>query len=600
MTVRRAEDRRWRGISRDGACRDARDRRLARRRCPPVAAQPASALATDPDFVRESLYVPVRDGTRLAVNVYRPATNGQPTAGRYPVVFAFTPYRARFFKDGTITDMIDSPLFGFRDLLKRGYVVATADIRGKGASFGARRGFLDQTEARDGYDLVEWLARKPWATGKVGLTGCSYLGGTTMLVAGALPPSLRAVFTGATDLDKYSFVRNGGITAQFNTRPDEPPAVDLASVPVDADADGTTLKAAVAEHARNTPMAKLWEGMPFRDDVSPLTGNRFWEEVGPYTHLPALKSSRLAWYFWDNWEDEPTEQIIKAAGNIRSKLFIGPGSHCVPPKEFSVPSEQNRFFDHYLKGIANGIDRDPLYSWWEERPNGTGALIRSATLPGTGIARKPFYLSTVASDRPAAFDTGSVSAVAGAPGKASFAVDYSVGKGEYFAFWPQPLDGKGVTYTSPALAADATVTGYPVAHLSVALDRKDAPLFVYLEDVAPDGTVRMISFGRLLASMRKLSPPPYDNLGLPWHSGRRADSVPVVPGQQFALDIAMSPRAYVFAAGHRMRVTLAGADPRQRNLEAIRVSPPPRFTVFSGGPGGSRIDIPFKTKPTFR
>ncbi len=598
MTERRADDRRWR---RNSAVALAALLTTSIAPSTVVAAKAqAPVAAADPDFVRESLYVPVRDGTRLAVNVYRPATNGQPRAGRFPVVFAFTPYRARYFKDGKVVDMIDQPLFGFRDLIRRGYVVATADIRGKGASFGARRGFLDQTEARDGYDLVEWLAHKDWATGKVGLTGCSYLGGTTMLVAGSLPPSLRAVFTGATDLDKYSFVRNGGITAQFNTRPDEPPEIDLASLPVDKDGDGAMLKAAVAEHARNTPMAKLWEGMPFRDDVSPLTGNRFWEEVGPYTHLAALKNPRLAWYFWDNWEDEPTEQMIKAADNIRSRLFVGPGSHCVPPKEFSVPSEQNRFFDHYLKGIDNGIDRDLPYSWWEERPGGTGALIRSASLPGTGIARQPFYLSTAVSDRPAAFDNGSVSVAPGKPGNARFAVDYDVGKGEYFAFWPAPLDGKGATWTSRPLAANVTVTGYPVAHLSVAIDRKDAPLFVYLEDVAPDGSVHMISFGRLLASMRKLSAAPYGNLGLPWHSGRRADSAPVVPGQRFSLDIAMSPRAYVFAAGHRLRVTLAGADPRQRNLDAIRVAPPPRFTIFSGGPAGSRIDIPFKTKPAFR
>ena len=52
--------------------------------------------------------------------------------------------------------------------------------------------------------------------------GCSYLGGTTVHVASTAPPALRAIFTGATDLDKYAFVRNGGITAQFNTRPDEP------------------------------------------------------------------------------------------------------------------------------------------------------------------------------------------------------------------------------------------------------------------------------------------------------------------------------------------------------------------------------------------
>jgi predicted acyl esterase len=189
-----------------------------------------ATVLDDPSVLRSSFYLPVRDGTRLAVNVYRPADGGTARNGRFPVVFAFTPYRARYRKDGAIVDLIDSTTFGLRSLVHAGYVVATADVRGKGASFGARRGFLDQTEAHDGYDIVQWLATRPYSTGKVGITGCSYLGGSAMLVAGALPPALKAVFAAATDIDKYAFVRNGGITAQFNTRPDETLDVDLASV----------------------------------------------------------------------------------------------------------------------------------------------------------------------------------------------------------------------------------------------------------------------------------------------------------------------------------------------------------------------------------
>ena len=571
-----------------------------------IALLSASATAgpehADPQVVRSSIYVSVRDGTKLAVNIYRPAEGGVARDGQFPIVFAFTPYRARYFKDGQLIDMVDQPVFGLRDLVHAGYVVATADVRGKGASFGARRGFLDQTEAHDGYDLIQWLAAKPWSSGKVGIVGCSYLGGSAMLVAGSLPPALRAVFAGATDIDKYSFVRQGGITAQFNTRPDEPPEVDLASVPVDEDAGGAMLKAAVAQHAGNTPMAKLWETMPYRDSVSPLTHNRFWEEVGPYTHLAALRSKQLAWYVWGNWEDEPTEQIILAAANLDTKLIIGPGSHCVPPpaNAFSITSEEQRFFDHYLKGTDNGIEREPRYAWYHEDANGTGRMIRSATLPGVGIARTSFYLSPRPNDAPAAFDKGSLTSTAPAAARTPFTVDYNVGNGEYFAFWPPSPDGRGLTYTSAPLAAEAKITGYPVAHINAALDRKDADLFVYLEDVAPDGKVHMVGFSRLAASHRKLATAPYNRLGLPYHSGRQADVAPMVPGKPADFVMAMSPRAYSFAAGHRLRVTLAGADPRQRNLAQIRQNPPPVFTITQGGAAASRIDIPFTTKPTFR
>ena len=140
-------------------------------------------------FVRSSLYVSVRDGTQLAMNIYRPAVNGVATDTPMPVIFMFTPYRARYRNPaGNIVQLSQARSMGLMRLLDAGYVIAEADIRGKGASFGARRGFQDRTEARDGYDLVEWLASRPFSNGIVGMAGCSYLGGSTMHVAPPLRP----------------------------------------------------------------------------------------------------------------------------------------------------------------------------------------------------------------------------------------------------------------------------------------------------------------------------------------------------------------------------------------------------------------------------
>lgn len=551
---------------------------------------PATAQQEAGRVSRSSIYVPVRDGTRLAINVYRPAVDGKPTASKLPTIFAFTPYRARYLDNGKLVETFDQEIFGFHALVAAGYAVAIADIRGKGASFGARRGFLDQTEAQDGRDLIEWIAAQRWSNGKVGMTGCSYLGGTTMLVAGASPPALRAVFAAATDIDKYSFVRNGGITAQFNTRPDEPLSVDAASVPVDADANGALLKQAVAQHAGNTPMGPLWAGMPYRDSMSSYTGTRYWEEVGPYTHLKALTSPRLAWYFWSNWSDEPTEQMILAAANIPGKLIVGPGGHCAAPSQFDIAGEQRRFFDHYVRGIDNGIDREPRYTWWRE--DGTrGELIRSNTLPGVGIVRTPVYLGATA----ATLDLTRPKA-----GESRFKVDYDVPGADYFAFWPKPMDKFGPTFTTAPLANDARILGYPVARIRVAINKPDAVLFAYVEDVAPDGQATVIAHGRLDAAHRKLSRPPYARLDLPYHSGLQADVTPMTPGTPATLAFSLSPRAYTFQRGHRIRVTLAGADPRQRNLAQIRQTPPPEFRILTGSSEGSRVDLPFTATPTFQ
>ncbi|NLG74899.1 MAG: CocE/NonD family hydrolase, partial [Xanthomonadaceae bacterium] len=169
------------------------------------------------EWIKTSQYVAVRDGTRLAVDIYRPAIDGRAVEERFPVVWMHTPYR-RAYKDasGKVVNAIESNRL--TELLKHGYVVAAVDTRGRGASFGARRGFQDRTEANDAYDMTEWFAKQPFSTGAIGVTGCSYLGGTTWHSATTLSPHLRAIAPGCTDFDKYGFVSRGGITAQFNTR----------------------------------------------------------------------------------------------------------------------------------------------------------------------------------------------------------------------------------------------------------------------------------------------------------------------------------------------------------------------------------------------
>ena len=551
-----------------------------------MGAGPAAAQSTDSAVARQSLYVPVRDGTRLAVNVYRPAVDGKPVAERLPVIFAFTPYRARFrAEDGRVVEAALEDRLALRSLLRAGYVVAVADIRGKGASFGHRRGFQDRTEARDGHDLVEWLAKQPYSSGKVGMIGCSYLGGSTFHTATTAPPSLKAVFIGATELDKYSFVRNGGITAQFNTRPDEPPEVDLASIPVDADADGSLLRQAVAEHAQNTPMGPLWYGMPNRDSVSPHTGNAFWEEVAVHSYLQAIRDAGIATYFWGNWHDEPTGQVILGAANLGAKFLGGPGDHCVPPAGFDFTGEVVRYFDHHLKGVANGIADEPRATYFVEGLDGTGAYVRSSELPG--IQSRPLHWF-IGSQGPG----GTLSAAPGEAGQRSFTVDYDLPAADYFAFWPGPMDAHGLSYTSAPLTTPLTLVGFPVSHLTVTATHPEADVFVYLDLVAPDGKAEVISFGRLKLSHRKLSQAPFDALGLPWHSGLSSDMLGLAPDEHAPLSIAMTPVSRVVPAGARLRLTIAGADPRQRNLQEIRLSPAPQIGVLHGGSDPSRIELP--------
>ena len=544
------------------------------------------ALAHDyPAYERQSLYVPVRDGTRLAMNVYRPADADGVETERLPVIFVFTPYRARFVDaDGKVQEVALDDHLALRSLLRAGYVVAVADIRGKGASFGARRGFQDRTEAQDGHDLVQWLAEQPWSSGEVGMVGCSYLGGTTTHVASTAPPALKAIFTGATDWDKYEFVRRGGITAQFNTRPDEELSVDLASVPVDADPDGALLREAVAMHAGNTPMAGLWYGMPYRDSVSEFTGNAFWDEVAIWKYAQTIREAGIATYMWSNWKDEPTSHILVAAQNLDSRLLVGPGSHCVPPPGFDFTGEITRYFDYHLKGIDNGFGQAPRVTYYRDEGEGESSYVTSEQLPGAASETLSYYLGADGGNVLGAHPVGS--------GSAGFAVDYGVADDAYFAFWPPSLDGHGVTFDSAPASEAFDLLGYPVANISVSADRPDADVFVYLEDVAADGEVEVLSFGRLKLSHRKVSQAPWDTLGMPWHSGREADVAPLPEGEAAMLSIAMMPLSHRVMPGHRLRFLVTGADPRQRNLADLVQDPAPRISVHYGWDAASRIDLP--------
>jgi putative CocE/NonD family hydrolase len=180
------------------------------------------------------------------------------------------------------------------------------------------------------------------------------------------------------------------------------------------------------------------------------------------------------------------------------------------------------------------------------------------------------------------------------PAKAAntFAVNYDLGDGEYFSFWVDAMDDKGLTYTSPMLTAPVTMVGIPVIHLNFSSDRSDANVFAYLEDVDATGKATVVSFGRLAASQRKLSRAPYETLGTPWHSGRSVDAQPLVPGKFVPLSFGLTPSAHLFAVGHRIRIAITGADPRQRNLKEIRQDPPPQLTVALGGARPARIELP--------
>src|SRR6476620_838866 len=128
-----------------------------------------------------SQYVAMRDGCRLALDVYLPqgtAAHDEPRS-RLPTILILTPYYRRFkLRPGAPATTEPSPNAGkWRDLfVPRGYAVVVCDVRGTGASFGMRDGFRSPAEREDYREIADWVVRQPWCNGSIGATGISYVG----------------------------------------------------------------------------------------------------------------------------------------------------------------------------------------------------------------------------------------------------------------------------------------------------------------------------------------------------------------------------------------------------------------------------------------
>ena len=142
-----------------------------------------------------SQYVSMRDGTRLAIDVFLPTQEGKVASGKLPVVWMHTPYNRRTTNNGLTAANYPGKAL---QLVKYGYAVAVADFRGLYASYGRNAGYnrgeWQEAAKFDAYDVTEWLAKQPWSNGKVDMWGCSATGGSQMQALSTTPPSLKAIF----------------------------------------------------------------------------------------------------------------------------------------------------------------------------------------------------------------------------------------------------------------------------------------------------------------------------------------------------------------------------------------------------------------------
>ena len=578
------------------------------------------------EWVRTSQYVPARDGTKLAIDIFRPSVAGKPVSEPLPVLWTFSPYRRAFkLPDGRLITQIDMESW-LETVLKHGYVIAAADVRGDGASFGVSTGAFGPEEAADAYDMVEWLAAQPWSTGKIGMYGISYLGMTQLMAASTAPPHLKAIMPDMVMFDLYSFAYPGGVFQDDFIREWSNAVKQLDSLlpaaAVDEDTDGKLLAQALEEHKKNAYPIETTAQARFRDAVDPQTGGQSYIDQSLHSYLKGIreKGSAIGVYLVAGWFDMWPRDMLAWINNLPNprKIIVAPWSHShdfaagwkdtVPPlagfvPKFDYAAEQIRWYDYWLKGIDNGIMAEPPIRYFTMGAAEADAWKDATQWPLPQEKPALYYLQAGSSGSIRSTNDGWLGEKAPEKnsGQDDYPVDYTTssgpstrwhnGRGGNFHYADMTdNDAKGLTYTTTPLKAAIEVTGHPVVHLWVSSTADDGDFFAYLEEVDETGYSRYLTEGVLRASHRKLDAPPFSYMNLPYHRSFAEDVAPLPSGQPVELVFDLHPTSNIFDAGHRIRLTVACAD--QTSFETPVLSPAPKVTIHRNSRFASYVQLP--------
>lgn len=548
---------------------------------------------------RTSQYLTMRDGVKLAVDVYLPAS---PHTGEHlPAILHQTRYwRAVDYQWWIAPFKQDGPrgLIGryAARFLEAGYAWVDVDVRGSGASFGTRPTAYSPEEIQDGAEIVDWIVAQPWSNGKVGSMGISYGGGAAELLLVNRHPAVKAVAPMFSGFDLYTEIAfPGGIHLNWfthtwtsiNHRLDRnvlPAGGWLANLfvrgvrPVDGDNDTAQLTQALRAHEENWSPHQEASGITFRDDPPPSGQAPSIDALSPQTHADHIADSGAAIYSYSGWFDGgyPLAAIKRYRHhrhNPSTRLILGPWDHggkrhispqALGPAPFDHEGELLKFFDHHLKGHDNGQPQEPpvrYYTMGEEQWKTAEDWPPPADI-SRWFLRRDHTLSSIPPEAGSPPDTYQVNPKTGTGPHSRWNTLVGISLDHPYPDRKE-RDTTLLTYTSAPLDHDMEVTGHPVATIYLSSTEPDTTLFVYLEDVAPDGNVHYVTEGQLRALHRKWSLPdesPDAILPIPIRTYRRDDAAPMTPGAVTPLTMDLLPTSYQFKQSHRIRVALAGAD----------------------------------------
>jgi putative CocE/NonD family hydrolase len=520
----------------------------------------------EPHIFEEQVLIPMRDGTRLAASILRPAA-GRPV----PAVLIRSPYdktAQRLWQD----QWVDA-----------GYAFVRQDVRGRYDSEGEFYPF--RNDPFDGYDTVEWIASQPWCDGNVGQTGFSHVGTVQYLVAPQSPPHLKAAnpeFAPAS-VYHYWWWQGGAFRLSFNLAW----AILLAG---DNHRHYPERAAALEKWRREAwvspeemkaldikPLFRTWNyeetsildgvfGNDWvRDFMTHYSYGEFWKPYDFHTQHAEMDIPMMhvaGWYdtFLQGTLDSYTGLRAKAKSDRArdgQKLIAGPWQHVtwgrstVGDIDFGQALQslnpfatRRRWFDYWLKGEDNGfLSEAPvlLFVMGENvwRPEPAWPLERATKqrlylhADGSLSAREP------GSEAPRSYQYNPDDPVITMGGCEW--VNYPCGP-----YDQKPLDGRPdvLTFVTEPLERDLEVTGQVFAHVWASTDARDTDFTAKLVDVRPDGSAWNVCDGIVRAKWRdSFETPSFVERGRPY---------------EFVIDLWST--SMLFRAGHRIRLDISSSN----------------------------------------
>jgi putative CocE/NonD family hydrolase len=566
-----------------------------------VRVEPQTAgAASEPRYdviVSKNVMVPMRDGVGLAIDIYRPALNGLPVEGKFPVILERTPYN----KDG-----IES---WARYFVPRGYVAVGQDVRGRFASEGVWR--MHRDDGNDGYDTAKWLGEQPWCDGNIGTVGTSYPGGTQHALALANPPYLKTMIPvdAMSDYGRYGIRHNGAFElrwmnwifqygAPYGSKPARDPhtlaALQKLREQIQAYAKGLPLRLGTTP-LRLAPDYEAWlvEAMSHGDD------DGFWKDmgasvvdhVGEYKDIPVYLVG--GWY--DSWGAQTANLNYVALSKSKKgpiRLIMGPWTHGGQTESFAGEAEfgpeavldfnafRLRWFDHWLKGVDNGVESEApvrifvmgggdAHKTAEGRIFVGGHWRDEQEWPLARTVSTPYYLhadGTLSAEKPAELNSsirfmfdpkhpvptigGNISSegplMFRGPADQRCRADFWLCKDN------RPLSARNdvLVFQTPPLQQSVEVTGRLIVKLWASSSAPDTDFTAKLIDVYPPNADFPAGIDL--------------NVGDSIVRARYRDSLEkpslMKPGEVYSFTIEMYPTSLVFQRGHRIRVDISSSN----------------------------------------